>query len=498
MFFAPTLLSLTRPELGNHVKILCLSSGDADGLGETRKKELVKSGLQLGIGNKDDIHVIEDKNFPDSMTVTWHPRLISNLLTTTFAPKMSSISAKNAPEANIDAIITFDAHGVSGHPNHKSLYDGAHTFLKALMHRHSGWECPIKLYTLTTTSIFRKYASLLDAPATLITAITRKKELGNFPTPLLSTTTVVVKQVQASGRASIDLYASPLDAALADSKVYKKRLLNQPTQALGDINDGSPTFDGQDTKSTKIGDMRLELKDSPVNQPAPAQVLNPPFPQLRGGAESPDKIPPTLFWLAGGTGRKPISFSGWKQSRPKQRMGGLFGMAVFGDKYGQEHKMEANVAGDVEVECSASVKVTVEGKAGVKEAGIVADTSTSSTSSSASSKGASVEEVAAVAEEAEPKPVVEPVQRAIMPSKAESAKEIAAVAEEVVPEPVVEPVQRGLTLPPNELTDDVPFCSGALPVKPKATAPEDVVASFPSAEGEKLDEAVVEEKKPHS
>ena len=29
MFFAPTLLSLTRPELGNHVKILCLSSGTA-------------------------------------------------------------------------------------------------------------------------------------------------------------------------------------------------------------------------------------------------------------------------------------------------------------------------------------------------------------------------------------------------------------------------------------------------------------------------------------
>lgn len=27
MFFAPTLLALTRPELGNYVKILCLSSG---------------------------------------------------------------------------------------------------------------------------------------------------------------------------------------------------------------------------------------------------------------------------------------------------------------------------------------------------------------------------------------------------------------------------------------------------------------------------------------
>ena len=119
------------------------------------------------------------------MSVTWHPRLISNLLTTAFAPKMASISSKEAPQTTVDAIVTFDAHGVSSHPNHKALYDGAHTFLKALMHRHSGWECPIKLYTLTTTSILRKYISLLDAPATIIGAITKKKELGAFPTPLL-------------------------------------------------------------------------------------------------------------------------------------------------------------------------------------------------------------------------------------------------------------------------------------------------------------------------
>lgn len=119
------------------------------------------------------------------MAVTWHPRLISNLLTTAFAPRMASISPKEAPQTTIDVIITFDAHGISGHPNHKSLYHGAHAFLKALMHRHGGWECPIKLYTLTTTSIFRKYLSLLDAPVTVIGAIARKKELGSFPTPLL-------------------------------------------------------------------------------------------------------------------------------------------------------------------------------------------------------------------------------------------------------------------------------------------------------------------------
>ena len=124
-------------------------------------------------------------NFPDSMTVTWHPRLISNLLTATFAPKMASVSSKQAPQASIDAIVTFDAHGISSHPNHISLYNGAHAFLKALMHRHSGWDCPIKLYTLTTTSIIRKYLSIVDAPATMVGAVVRKKELGGFPTPLV-------------------------------------------------------------------------------------------------------------------------------------------------------------------------------------------------------------------------------------------------------------------------------------------------------------------------
>lgn len=59
MFFAPTVLALTRPETGNHVKILCLSSGDADGLGETRKKELVKSGMALGLRQEDDVFVVE-------------------------------------------------------------------------------------------------------------------------------------------------------------------------------------------------------------------------------------------------------------------------------------------------------------------------------------------------------------------------------------------------------------------------------------------------------
>ncbi|KAK8220072.1 N-acetylglucosaminyl-phosphatidylinositol de-N-acetylase [Zalaria obscura] len=185
MFFAPTVLSLTRPDLGNHVKILCLSSGNADGLGETRKKELVKSGLLLGLRSEDDVLVLDDPNFPDSMTVTWDAKRLTSLLTSTFAPKMSKISSKQPPEASIDVLITFDQHGISSHPNHISLYHGSVNFLRTLMQRHSGWECPIKLYTLTTTNIFRKYASILEAPISVASAVFARKESGNFPTPML-------------------------------------------------------------------------------------------------------------------------------------------------------------------------------------------------------------------------------------------------------------------------------------------------------------------------
>lgn len=119
------------------------------------------------------------------MTVTWHPRLISNLLTTAFAPGMASIASDQAPQTTVDVMITFDTHGISSHPNHRALHDGAHTFLKALMHRHSGWKCPIKLYTLTTTTIFRKYLGVLDAPATLFNAMAKNKEHGGYPRSLL-------------------------------------------------------------------------------------------------------------------------------------------------------------------------------------------------------------------------------------------------------------------------------------------------------------------------
>lgn len=48
MFFAPTVLSLTRPELGNHLKILCFSTGTS----RLTRGKVFRSAALISIGNQ--------------------------------------------------------------------------------------------------------------------------------------------------------------------------------------------------------------------------------------------------------------------------------------------------------------------------------------------------------------------------------------------------------------------------------------------------------------
>lgn len=109
------------------------------------------------------------RDFPDSMTTTWDTSKISALLSSAFAPHLAKQSAiaSAQPTATIDVLITFDATGVSSHPNHVSLYHGARRFVWALIQGKPGWESPVDLYTLTSVSVLRKYTSFLDCVMTL-------------------------------------------------------------------------------------------------------------------------------------------------------------------------------------------------------------------------------------------------------------------------------------------------------------------------------------------
>lgn len=219
MFFSPTLQALTHPALQNHLKILCMSTGDSEGLGETRRKEIEAAAVTLGVRRKEDVFVLNDARFKDGMNETWRPEEIVRVLASAFAPHLNStlpISATppettasterekekekdrrkskgqkqikppsssasapaphppqtpSGPRATIDVLITFDAQGISSHPNHIALYHGAKQFLQSIMKGHSGYACPVALYTLPTVNLARKYSFILDAIPTLLSGI---------------------------------------------------------------------------------------------------------------------------------------------------------------------------------------------------------------------------------------------------------------------------------------------------------------------------------------
>ena len=66
--------------------------------------------------------------------------------------------------ASRSQILTFDAGGVSGHPNHAATFRGAQLFARQTGRRL------VKLLVLETTSVLRKYLGVLDLPISLLTS----------------------------------------------------------------------------------------------------------------------------------------------------------------------------------------------------------------------------------------------------------------------------------------------------------------------------------------
>ncbi|KAF9948870.1 hypothetical protein BGZ70_002025 [Mortierella alpina] len=151
MFFGPTLAELTRPEHGNTVRVLCMSSGNHDGLGEVRKRELVASCRSFGI-RESHVTILERDDLKDGPKELWDPSLVGD--------QMNLYAKKH----NIETIITFDEKGVSAHTNHIACYVGLTYFIHTFKER-----TPVKTcYVLKSISLLRKYISILDLPFTML------------------------------------------------------------------------------------------------------------------------------------------------------------------------------------------------------------------------------------------------------------------------------------------------------------------------------------------
>ncbi|WBW73481.1 pig-L, N-acetylglucosaminylphosphatidyl inositoldeacetylase [Schizosaccharomyces osmophilus] len=140
MFFGPTLEYLSQHQ-NVQVHLLCLSNGNADGLGYLRQTELVNAASQYRIP-KSNIQILSDKRLSDGMYERWDSIVIAKHI------------HKYITEKDIKLAITFDKDGISGHPNHKACFYGALNASKMV--------ADMQLFTLKSVGFFQKYLYWLD------------------------------------------------------------------------------------------------------------------------------------------------------------------------------------------------------------------------------------------------------------------------------------------------------------------------------------------------
>jgi len=145
-FFQPSIVTLNQT---NRLFLLCLSNGNAEGLGRMREKELEISCKALGF--QEAPTCVDDPDLVDGMDSKWAPELIAEQVTRFCKQK----EATDGAISKIDIIVTFDNGGVSAHPNHIALFYG----VEKLMERKL---LDVEVMTLTTVNIFRKYIGLAD------------------------------------------------------------------------------------------------------------------------------------------------------------------------------------------------------------------------------------------------------------------------------------------------------------------------------------------------
>jgi N-acetylglucosaminylphosphatidylinositol deacetylase len=159
MFFLPLISLLNKNRIP--FKLLCLSTGDFDGLGKIRIKEIEAVGRALGAKRVD---VLDDPRLRDG-PIYWDSQAVA-----------SSIETYLSKHQLVDVLFTFDDYGVSGHPNHISVHRGV-AVLKT----------PTR-YTLGSVSMVRKYFPIFDFFLTLISG--PSLVAVNLEDPMLSLNTM--------------------------------------------------------------------------------------------------------------------------------------------------------------------------------------------------------------------------------------------------------------------------------------------------------------------
>lgn len=179
MFFGPTLLSLAKLGVYN-IHTICMSTGNADGLGSARKSEMYTacSVLQIPTAN---VNVVDHPSLQDGFSCQWDQSLIVKLLRQAVA------------DHNIQIILTFDSYGISGHPNHRAVHSGVRAFLfeegNTINSKEGSADEVIQGWELASTNMLRKYSGPFELCALVLKRISIDEEKLHYlfnPSPRTS------------------------------------------------------------------------------------------------------------------------------------------------------------------------------------------------------------------------------------------------------------------------------------------------------------------------
>ncbi|KAG2429017.1 hypothetical protein HXX76_011259 [Chlamydomonas incerta] len=146
---------------GVRVHVLCLSTGNADGLGKVREKELLRACDLLQIA-RDRVTILDEPRLQDGFH-DWDAAAVAAAVT------------RAVQALQPDELVTFDAGGVSGHPNHASIFRAVRGML-ASGAPPAGSDSdghavrPCHVYTLVTHPLLVKFSGPLGAALLLMRA----------------------------------------------------------------------------------------------------------------------------------------------------------------------------------------------------------------------------------------------------------------------------------------------------------------------------------------
>lgn len=147
MFFGPMIYWIIEQK-NCEIYLLCLTMGGD----KKRKEELWDSAKILGIPEAN-VTILMSTQLPDDPKVRWPENIVAEII------------LHHVETHRINAVVTFDKRGVSGHRNHISIFYGVASLC---MENKLPTYC--KMYVLETVNILRKYTMLLDLPISLLFA----------------------------------------------------------------------------------------------------------------------------------------------------------------------------------------------------------------------------------------------------------------------------------------------------------------------------------------